>query len=400
MSVRLGLDRVREEGLDLPGAGRCGLVANTASVSRDFVPSPEALRTVRGVQLDRLFSPQHGFAGEKQDNMVESAHGRHPRTGLPIWSLYGEVREPTAEMLAGLDAVLFDVPDVGTRVYTFLVTLLHVMRAAGKAGIPVYVLDRPNPIGPRIDGPILAPELCSFVGWSPVPLQHGLTAGEYALFGRQALGLDVEIVVVPMDGWNRDLAFEQTDLPWVLPSPNMPTLDTALVYPGGVLLEGTNLSEGRGTTRPFELFGAPWLDPVAVQASVGSAARASGVDLLRGALLREVAFEPTFHKYRGETVRGFQVHVTDRAAFRPVVVYVEIFRAIRACHASDFAWRQPPYEYEEVHLPIDLLTGRSEVRHAIDANRPTVELAHGWEADLARFREDVAPHLLYEGALR
>lgn len=400
MSVRLGLDRIREEGLALPGAGRCGLVANTASVGRDYQPAPEAVRTVRGVELDRLFSPQHGFAGEKQDNMIESAHGRHRPTGLPIWSLYGEVREPTREMLAGLDAVLFDVPDVGTRVYTFLVTLLHVMRAAGRAGIPVYVLDRPNPIGARADGPVLAPDLVSFVGWSPVPLQHGLTAGEYALFGRQALGLDVEVVVVPMDGWSRDLPFERTGVPWVLPSPNMPTLETAFVYPGGVLLEGTNLSEGRGTTRPFELFGAPWLDPSAVRAAITDAARESGVDLLAGAHLREVAFEPTFHKYRGETVRGFQIHVTDRTAFRPVVVYLEIFRAIRACHGDLFAWRQPPYEYETVQLPIDLLTGDRVSREAIDAGRSLAELAAGWEPALARYRDEVAPHLLYPGTLR
>ena len=399
MEVRIGLDRARDEGLRLPGAGRCGLVSNAASVGRDFRSAPEILLELPGVRLDRLFSPQHGFAGEKQDNMVESSHGRHPITGLPIWSLYGEVREPTDEMLHGLDAIVFDVPDVGTRVYTFLITLLHVMRVAGRLGIPVYVLDRPNPIGPRADGPILSPEFRSFVGFSPVPLQHGITAGEYASFGRDALAIDVDLQVVRMDGWKRNLPFERTGVPWVFPSPNMPTLETAVVYPGGVMLEGVNLSEGRGTTRPFELFGAPWLDPRGVIGEIATTRRSAGRNALEGCLLREVAFEPTFHKYQNETVRGFQLHITDRRQLRPVPAYVEIFRAIRVYHGDLFAWRQPPYEYETVRLPIDLITGTTRVREAIDSGVPTTELVREWEPALARYRNAVRPHLLYPGAI-
>lgn len=399
MAVRIGLDRVRDEGLRLPGTGRCGLVSNAASVGRDFRAAPEILLSTPGVRLDRIFSPQHGFAGEKQDNMVESAHGRHPITGLPIFSLYGEVREPTDEMLQGLDAVVFDVPDVGTRVYTFFITLLHVMRAAGRNGIPVYVLDRPNPIGPRADGPILSPEFRSFVGLSPVPLQHALTAGEYASFGRETLGIDVDLQVIPMDGWRRSLPFERTEVPWVFPSPNMPTLETAIVYPGGVMLEGVNLSEGRGTTRPFELFGAPWIDPQAVIAELAGARRTTGRDLLEGCLLRQVAFEPTFHKFQREMVRGFQLHITDRRKLRPVAAYIEIFRAIRAQHGDLFAWRQPPYEYETVKLPIDLITGTSRVREAIDANVPTSDLTREWEPGLEHYRQIVRPHLLYPGGI-
>ncbi|MEZ4648491.1 MAG: DUF1343 domain-containing protein [Candidatus Eisenbacteria bacterium] len=399
MSVRLGLDRIRDEGFRLPGAGRIGLVANAASVGRDFLSAPEVLLGLSGVRLDRIFSPQHGYGGEKQDNMIESGHGTHSVTGLPIFSLYGEVREPTDEMLDGLDAVVFDVPDVGTRVYTFFITMLHVMRAAGRRGLPVYILDRPNPIGPRIDGPILSPEFRSFVGLAPVPLQHGLTAGEYASFGRAALGLDVDLQVVTMNGWRRNLPYELTGVPWVFPSPNMPTLETAVVYPGGVMLEGVNLSEGRGTTRPFELFGAPWIEPRGVVSEIVAARRATGGNALEGALLRQVSYEPTFHKFRGETVHGFQMHVLDRKPFRPVLAYIEVFRAIRAHHGRLFDWRKPPYEYETEKLPIDLITGNARTRQAIEDDIPAVELAREWMSELDQYRDAIRPHLLYSGGL-
>lgn len=392
--VRTGLDIVAERGLALPGAGRAGLLCNHATVDARLRGAPEILAEARGIELDRIFSPQHGFCGDKQDNMVESAHGLHGPTGLPIWSLYGDVREPSAEMLEGLDAILIDVPDVGTRVYTFLITALYMIRDAGRAGIPVWILDRPNPIGGvRIDGPVLQDHLRSFVGYAPVPLQHGMTAGEHCRFGKRSLGFDVEMEVVQATGWKKSDPFDATGLPWVMPSPNMPTLDTALVFPGGVILEGTNLSEGRGTTRPFELFGAPWLDPPRISRQVSQwAARDAS---LAGFQLREVAYEPTFHKYQGQLVRGFQLHVTDRARFRPVLAYLAILAAIRKVH-PEFAWRQPPYEYETERLPVDLILGTERVRIAIDGGATPAELTSLWSEDLKRFESDRAVDLLYE----
>ncbi len=386
--ARTGLDRIRTGGLSLPGRGRCALVCNTASVDSDLRPAPEILHGLESIQLDRLFSPQHGFSGEKQDNMIESDHSVHEPTGLPIWSLYGEVREPTAEMMADLDAVLFDVPDVGTRVYTFLITLLHVMQAAARANVAVVVLDRPNPIGPRIDGPILESQFRSFVGLAPVPLQHGLTAGEYARFGRAALGIDVDLHVIEVEGWRRTEFFDETGLPWVLPSPNMPTLETALVYPGGVMLEGTNLSEGRGTTRPFELFGAPWIDCREVVQEIDD-------ESLRGCALRPVAFEPTFHKFTGQVVHGFQIHILNRNIFRPIRTYAAIFSAIRQVHGKDFAWREPPYEYEHEKLPIDLIAGTARMREVIDHGMPMDLVSQEWNRATSDFWEDVQPSLLY-----
>lgn len=387
--IRTGLDRVVDEGLALPGRGRAAVLCNNATLTRDFRGTPEALLGVRGVHLDRILAPQHGFAGEKQDNMVESGHGTHPGTGIPIWSLYGETREPTPEMLRDLDAVIIDVQDVGTRVYTFLISALYLLRAADRAGVPVWVLDRPNPIdGVTLEGPVLEPAMESFVGCIPVPLRHGLTAGEYCLMGRDLLGLSLEVQVIRAEGWTRHLYFDETDLPWALPSPNLPTVDTAVVYPGGVMLEGTNLSEGRGTTRPFELFGAPWMRPRDVAAVVRRWA-------LPGAVLRDVAFQPTFHKFAGDTVRGFQVHVTDRRQFRAVTQYAALFAAIRAVHRDEFAWRQPPYEYERERMPIDLIAGTRRLREAIDEGAEPHDLEAGWALELREFADRRRPYLLY-----
>lgn len=397
--IRSGLDLIAERGLSLPGRGRAGLLCNNATIDDRYRSAPIALQGAPGIHLDRLFSPQHGFAGEKQDNMVESRHGTHPRTGLPILSLYGESREPTPEMLADLDAVLIDVPDVGTRVYTFLITALYMIRTAARAGVPVWILDRPNPIGGEtIDGPLLDPRFESFVGLIPVPLQHGLTAGEYALLGKRLLGLEGEVHVVAAQGWRRGLFHDETRLPWAMPSPNLPTLDTAIVYPGGVLLEGTQLSEGRGTTRPFELFGAPWLDPRAVEAQMFrwmEEERSPHEACLQGFVLREVAYEPTFHKFAKDTVRGFQIHVTDRRLFRPVAAYSALFAAIRHAHPDVFAWRQPPYEYETERMPIDLLYGTDRVRIAIDAGASPSDLVALWGPECARFAEERQACLLY-----
>jgi uncharacterized protein YbbC (DUF1343 family) len=388
----LGIDRARRDGLALPGGGRAGLLCNATTVASDWTPSAEALARVPGVRLERIFSPQHGFAAEKQDNMVESADGVHPGLGVPIVSLYGARRDPDPASLDGLDVLIVDLQDVGTRVYTFLVSALLLLRAAAARGLPAIVLDRPNPIGGAIEGPILLDEFRSFVGAVDVPLRHGLTAGEFCRYGAARLGLPAGdwLRVIALEGWRRPLFHDETGLPWTLPSPNLPGLESAIVYPGQVMLEGTDLSEGRGTTRPFELFGAPGLDPAAVRDALRDDA-----DRLAGAHLREVAFEPMFQKHAGRLCRGFQLHVLDRRVFRAVAATVALLVALRRARSDSFAWRRPPYEYETERLPIDLICGTDAVRRAIDAGAPASEIVAAWDAGLAEFRERARPWLLY-----
>jgi uncharacterized protein YbbC (DUF1343 family) len=385
--VRTGLDVVVRDGLRLPGRARVGLLCNNAVFDAALRPAPELIAAVPGLRLARIFSPQHGFAGEKQDNMIESGDGVHSGTGAPLVSLYGRVREPEPAMLEGLDAFVIDVPDVGTRVYTFLSTALLCLRACAAARVPVVVLDRPNPIGgDLVEGPLLRPEFASFVGLIPVPLRHGLTAGEYCRFGARALGLDLEITVVRCEGWRRNAMFPETGLPWIMPSPNLPTFEGALVYPGMVFLEGTNLSEGRGTTRPFELWGAPWLDPAVYPA-----------ELRRGPgyVLREIAFRPTFHKYAGETVRGFQLHPTDPRLFRPVAVATAFLSAAYRRYPDRFAWKEPPYEYEYERMPIDLIAGTDAWRLSLESGADPEAIAASWRDDEEEFRETRRRYLLY-----
>jgi uncharacterized protein YbbC (DUF1343 family) len=387
--VRTGLDRlVAGEREHLRGQA-LGLVLHPASVSSELALAADALLAA-GYRLVALFGPQHGARGEKQDNMVESEHYRDPVTGLPVHSLYSEVRKPAPEMLEGLDALVFDLQDVGVRVYTFVWTMALCMEACAEAGLPFVVLDRPNPIGGSVrEGPVLHEGFTSFVGLHPVPLRHGLTCGELARWLNDARGIGCELEVVPCDGWRRDLSWAETGLPWVLPSPNLPTPDSCAVYPGMVLLEGTNLSEGRGTTRPFELFGAPWLDPRALAEEVSD-------EIGEGVILRPCWFEPTFQKHARSVCGGGQLHVTDRDRFRPVRVAVALLRACRELAPADFAWREPPYEYEEVLKPIDILWGGDGLRRGVDDGRSVDEILDGVDEELKRFGAEVAPYLLYE----
>jgi uncharacterized protein YbbC (DUF1343 family) len=320
---------------------------------------------------------------------VEVDDGRDPASGLRVFSLYGRTRVPTAEMLEGLDALVFDLQDVGARYYTYASTLLHCLTACACHGKRLVVLDRPNPLGGvRLEGNVLEPAYVSFVGPHPLPVRHGMTLGELARLFRAELAIDVELVVVPMRGWRRPMEFDQTGLPWVQPSPNMPTLETAFVYPGGCLVEGTNLSEGRGTTRPFELVGAPWLD-----------GRALADDLAReripGARFRPAWFTPTFQKHAQRSCAGVQVHVGDRSRFPAYLAYLLLIHHARRQDAARFAWRQPPYEYERVRPPIDVLCGTDAVRLALEAGRSPRELRPSWRAGLKRFEARRAPHLLY-----
>lgn len=332
---------------------RVGALLHPASISSKLDHTSHILGRHNGdlFRLAAFFGPQHGFLGQTQDNMVEWKSYEHPRLKIPVYSLYGEQREPTAEMLCGLDVLLVDLQDIGARYYTFIWTLYLCLRACEKHDIQVVVVDRPNPInGLTTEGPVLDPKYLSFVGMHPLPVRHGKTIGELAQQFRDEVFPRCRLSVVPMKNWERAMWFDETGLPWVMPSPNMPTLDTATVYPGMCLLEGTNISEGRGTTRPFELFGAPFID-------VENLCRELNALKLPGVFFRENYFQPTFQKFAGDLCGGAQIHVVDRNAFQPFRTGVETIKQIRKMYGEQFQWKQPPYEYEKEKLPIEILIG-------------------------------------------
>ena len=383
--MRLGsdclLDSPRLRGL------RVGVVANPASIDRQFRHITERLASTGDCRLTAIFGPQHGYRSDLQDNMIETAHAEDPRRRVPIFSLYSETREPTAEMLDLVDVLVVDLQDVGARIYTFIYTMANCMRAAARAGTPVIVCDRPNPIGGlRVEGPTLEPGFESFVGQFRMPMRHGMTVAELARYFNQSIGCQLE--VVPMEGYTRAMHWDDTRLPWIMPSPNVPTFDTAVVYPGTVLVEGTMLSEGRGTTRPFEYIGAPWADGELF------AGRMNRVGL-SGVHFRGVHFEPTFQKHAKSTCGGCQIHVLDRDAFRPVAVGVSLIREFYGTAPDLFAWREPPYEYEYDKMPIDILAGSPALRSQIEQQLPIEEIEASWRAGEAEFTEARRPHLLY-----
>ena len=353
MAVQLPLDHLRELWpKELRGA-KVGALLHPASVSSTLEHASRVLERFNSelFRLGAFFGPQHGFLGQTQDNMAEWKGYEHPRLRIPVYSLYGESREPTDEMLRDLDVFLIDLQDVGARYYTFIWTLYLCMRACEKRGIHVVVLDRPNPInGVTVEGPPIEKGYESFVGMHPIPVRYGRTIGELATQFRDEAFPKCRLSILPMKNWSRAMWFDQTGLPWVMPSPNMPTLDTAIVYPGMCLLEGTNISEGRGTTRPFEIFGAPFVDAEKLCREL------NGVNLL-GVFFRENYFQPTFQKFAGELCGGAQIHVLDRNVYRAFQTGVEIIRSVRKLYPEKFAWKQPPYEYECEKLPIQILLG-------------------------------------------
>ncbi len=368
---------------------RVGIVANPASIDGSFRHVVDRLSAADGVVLGAIFGPQHGFHSDVQDNMVETPHGQDARREVPIYSLYSETREPTAEMLSGLDVLVIDLQDVGARIYTFIYTMANCLKAAGRVGLPVVVCDRPNPIGGTdVEGPQLRPGFESFVGQFAIPMRHGLTIGELARLFNDHFHLGADLDVVRMEGWKREHYWDDTRLPWVIPSPNMPTLDSAIVYPGTVLFEGTQLSEGRGTTRPFELVGAPWVHAEAFADRMNR----SGV---AGAYFRPASFEPTFQKHARVSCGGCQIHVTDRRQFPPVAAGAALLREFYGIAPDKFAWRMPPYEYEHDKMPIDILAGSAALREQVEAQAPLADIVASWRAGEADFRALRDPVLLY-----
>lgn len=353
MDCKTGLDKLSKS--DIPGSN-IGLLTHYAAVTSNLSNSVKCILDIQNIRLRAVFGPQHGFFGETQDNMIEWNTYDHPLLNIPVYSLYGETRKPNAEMLCGLDCMIIDLQDVGARYYTYIYTMALVLRACAEADIPVVILDRPNPLGGRIiEGANLDTDYSSFVGMYPIPVRHALTIGELARYFALLDGLP-EPSVVLMESWDT-LGFPE-ELPWVMPSPNMPTTDTAAVYPGMCLLEATNLSEGRGTTRPFEIFGAPWLKADLLVDEL------NGSEFARGAVLRQHSFIPTFNKHSGVQCNGAQIHITNHSIFRPLKMVLGIL--IHCFGYSETVWNPPPYEYEYTEMPIDILAGTDLVRKAVD----------------------------------
>ena len=389
--IQTGLARLCNEGSALLEGRRVGLLCNHTAVDGELVHAIELLRARPDVNLTTLFGPEHGVRGDAQD-MIAVAESHDARSRLPVHSLYGSTETsltPTRAMLDDIDILVYDIQDIGSRYYTFVWTMVLAMRACAQAGKAFCVLDRPNPLGgAQLEGGAIAPGYESFVGLVSCPNRHGMTAGEIARWRHEVEHLDLELAVISMRGWRRDTRFEHTGLPWVMPSPNMPTCDTALVYPGMCLVEGTELSEGRGTTRPFELAGAPWIDGHRLAADLAAME-------LPGVMLRPAMFRPTFHKFAGESCGGVQLHVSNPDTYRPYRTGVAF---LKACHdqAPDrFRWRERAYEFVDQIPAIDLLAGSSSLREAIGAGASLDDLAARWPRDEGAFAEERAEYLLY-----
>jgi uncharacterized protein YbbC (DUF1343 family) len=380
-TVQTGLEGFLKSPPKWAANARLGLLCNPASVDRRFNHARWVIQQRFPDQLAALYSPQHGFFAEKQDNMIESADGNDPVLNLPIYSLYGKTRVPTKTMLDPIDVLLVDLQDVGTRVYTFMYTLSYCLEAVKALQKKVVVLDRPNPInGQTLEGNCLDPEYRSFVGRYTLPMRHALTIGELARLFNEHFEIGCDLEIVPMKGWQRSMFFRQTGLPWVAPSPNLPSPVSAMVYPGQVLWEGTNVSEGRGTTLPFELFGAPYLDVAKIVAAIDN-------ESIPGIILRPVVFEPTANKWQAQPCQGFQIHITDPRQYRPYETSLRLLQAVIRHHKKVFEWKQPPYEYETHKLPIDLIIGDRKIRQRLENMEPIDTIVESWQAELAEFYE-------------
>ena len=387
--VKLGLEKLLEGDLSLLKGARVGLICNQASVNHDFRHAADLLYEHPNIDLRALFGPQHGIRGDVQDNMIETDHTVDRETGLPIHSLYSETREPTEAMLSDVDVLVFDMQDVGCRIYTFAYTMANCMVAAQRFGKKVIVCDRPNPInGMSVAGNVLEPEQASFVGQFAIPTRHGMTLGELARLFNEHFEINCELEVIKMEGWQRSFWYDQTDGPWVLPSPNIPTLDSATVFPGTVHFEGTQVSEGRGTTRPFELIGAPYIDPETYARGLN--------DLnLPGVFFRSCIFRPTFQKHAGTSCGGVQIHVTDRNAFEPVMTGIAMVKMAYDLYPKEFRWKEPPYEYVYDRNPFDVIAGTSRIREAIENGGGAEDIKKNLKQGLDEFSRLRERYLLY-----
>lgn len=389
-NIKLGVEKLLERPDQLLGDARVGLICNQASVNHGFRHVADLFHEHPKIKLEAFFGPQHGIRGDRQDNMIESDHAVDQQTGLPIHSLYSETREPTEAMLKDIDVLVFDMQDVGCRIYTFAYTMANSMVAARKFGRKVIVCDRPNPInGIDVAGNVLEPEQASFVGLFPIPTRHGMTLGELARMFNAHFKIGCDLEVVEMDNWSRELWYDETDGPWVMPSPNIPTLDSATVFPGTVHFEGTQISEGRGTTRPFELVGAPYIDPEKY-------AQQLNASNLPGVFFRSCIFRPTFQKHGDVSCGGVQVHVLNRNEFEPVTTGLTMVKAAYELYPDDFRWKVPPYEYVYDRNPFDVIAGTSTIREVIEAGGSVEDFQAGWQKQLKEFHQVRQEYLLYK----
>jgi len=386
--VKTGLDTLSD---NLPGClegRRLGLLANPASITSRFTHAKDVLNGLFPGQVCALFSPQHGFFAEKQDNMIESGHTRDPDLNVPVFSLYSETRIPTAGMFAPIDTLVIDIQDVGTRVYTFIYTISYCLETAARLGRSVVILDRPNPVGGlQVEGNILEAECASFVGRYPIPMRHGMTVGEIGAYINTTQKIGCDLTVIPMQGWTRDMYWQDTGRVWIPPSPNLPTPLSAMVYPGQVIFEGTNLSEGRGTTLPFEQFGAPFVNVHRLTQRVQ--------DRLNGVVLRPLCFRPTSGKWRDQTCRGVQIHITDRHEYKPYLYALILLQEIMKAHPDGFQFKHPPYEYEFERLPMDLILGSRKLRENLEEMIDPLELEAAWQGPLQQFKQASQAFYLY-----
>ncbi len=379
--IQTGLENFLESPPRWMLGNRIGLLCNPASVDRNFSHASEVIGRKFPDRLKALYSPQHGFFAEKQDNMIESNDMVHPSSKIPVFSLYGRTRIPEKTMLDPIDILIIDLQDVGTRVYTFIYTVSYCLEAAKKYGKKVVILDRPNPVtGCMTEGNLLNVECTSFVGRYPIPMRHGLTIGELSLLINHDYHIGADLEVIPMQGWKRKMFFQDTGLPWISPSPNLPSPVSAMVYPGQVLWEGTNVSEGRGTALPFEIFGAPFMNPELLLSTLDK-------NKLPGIILRPVVFEPTSNKWKGTACKGFQIHITNPYEFMPYITTLRLLQAVISHHGDRFQWKRPPYEYELERQPIDLIIGDQAIRRRIENLDDIGPIEKSWLEDLKTFTE-------------
>ena len=388
-AIKIGLDKVLADQEFALTNQRVGLICNPASVNHEYRHAADLFYENPNINLTALFGPQHGIRGDVQYNMVETAHDTDKLTGLPVYSLYSETRQPTEEMLSGIDTLVFDLQDVGCRVYTFIYTMANAMKSCAAFGKKMVVLDRPNPIGGiAVEGNTLEIGHESFVGQYPIPMRHGLTVGELAGLFNAEFDINCELEVIAMDYWAREDYGDEIDAPWVMPSPNMPTVDTAVVFPATVFIEGTEVSEGRGTTRPFEIVGAPYIDGKNLANALKSLE-------LPGVIFRPINFLPTFQEFANQECEGVFLHVTDRAVFEPVITGLALVKTVYDMYQSDFQWRTTAYEYEFDRYPFDVIAGSTKMREMIENGVAVEEINLSWLNAVNNFNRIREKYFIY-----